>query len=110
MSRRQISFAESALADLDAIVAWYSSEGVPEVGERLLAEIFQRIEALVDHPELGRQVPEFAQPSLRELIVAPFRVVYRYDEGMSPERIRVVRVWRGERLMELPSDRADSSE
>jgi hypothetical protein len=43
----------------------------------------------------GRIVPEFDQPFLRELIRPPFRIVYRRD----PKHVRVVRVWRSERLL-----------
>ena len=95
-----VAFAESALRDLEGIRAWYAEQGVPEVGDRLVAEIFQQLERLVVHPELGRVVPEFDQPFLRELIHPPFRIVYRRD----PVRIRVVRVWRSERLLRLSPD------
>jgi toxin ParE1/3/4 len=50
---------------------------------------------------MGGVVPEFDQPFLRELIQPPFRIVYRRD----PQRVRIVRVWRSERLLHLP--RAD---
>jgi len=93
-----IRFAESAVADLEEIHSWYTDQGVPDVGERLLSEIIQRVEMLETHPELGRVVPEFNQPFLRELIQSPFRIVYRHDPG----KVRIVRVWRSERLLRLP--------
>lgn len=95
-----VAFAESALRDLAEIRHWYAEQGVAEVGDRLVAEIFQLVERLVDHPDVGRVVPEFDQPLLRELIHPPFRIVYRRD----PERVRVVRVWRSERLLRLSPD------
>lgn len=99
MTVARVSFSESALSDLAGIQDWYAAEGVPEVGHRLVAEIFQRVEALANHPDLGRIVPEFGQPFLRELIHPPFRIVYHRD----PLRIRIVRVWRSERLLRLPA-------
>lgn len=93
-----VGFAESAVRDLEELQAWYVEQGAPEAGQRLVAEIFQRIEGLPDHPDMGRMVPEFKQPFLRELIHPPFRIVYRRDV----RRIRIVRVWRGERLLRLP--------
>ena len=81
------------------ILEWYAEEEVPEVGNRLVAELFQRVEVLADHPDIGRIVPEFGQPFLCELIHPPFRLVYRRD----PERVRIVRVWRSGRLLRLPS-------
>ena len=70
-----IRLAASALADLEDIRAWYSERGTPEVGTQLVGAIIDRIEALADHPDLGRVVPEFEQPFLRELIHPPFRIV-----------------------------------
>ncbi len=100
-----ITFAESALRDLEDVQAWYTEQGVPGVGTRLVEEVFQRVQALADHPDMGRVVPEFEQPLLRELIHPPFRIVYRRD----PRRVRIVRVWRGERLLLLPTDGDEGS-
>ncbi|MEQ8484189.1 MAG: hypothetical protein RIB46_07480 [Pseudomonadales bacterium] len=36
MAKVAIRFADSALADLASMRAWYVEQGVPEVGERLL--------------------------------------------------------------------------
>ena len=95
--RRRISFAASAVADLEQIRTWYAGQQVPDVGDRLLREIVARVERPAEYPESGRIVPEFGLPQLREIIHPPFRIVYRLDE----ERVRVVRVWRSERLLEL---------
>lgn len=98
MILKPIEFAESALCDLEEILAWYAGQQVPDVGERLLREIFTRTEQLVDFPESGRIVPEFGVKTVRELIHPPFRLVYRID----PAFIWIVRVWRSERLLTLP--------
>lgn len=95
-----VAFAESALRDLEEIRAWYAEQGVPEVGDRVVAEVFQQVEHLVDNPAMGRVVPEFDQPFLRELIHPPYRIVYRRDPGW----VRVIRVWRSERLLRLSPD------
>jgi plasmid stabilization system protein ParE len=97
-ARRVVTFAESAVADLEEIRSWYATFDVPEVGERLLREILSEVERLAEFPESGRVVPEFGLVLLREIIHPPFRVVYRLDEG----RVRVVRVWRSERHLEMP--------
>ena len=94
-----ISFAEFPLRDLEEVHAWYAEQGVPDVGARLVEEVFQRVQALADHTDMGRVAPEFDQPFLRELVHPPFRIVYRRD----PERVRVVRAWRSERLLQLPA-------
>jgi plasmid stabilization system protein ParE len=96
--KRRISFAASAVNDLEGIRAWYIELEVPEVGERLLQEVIATVERLADFPESGRVVPEFGLAQLREVIHPPFRIVYRVDKA----RVRIVRVWRSERLMRMP--------
>jgi len=96
--KRRITFALSALTDLEQVRAWYVEQRVPDVGERLLREIVEHVERLADFPESGRAVPEFGSAQLREIIHPPFRIVYRIDD----ERVRVVRVWRSERLLRMP--------
>jgi len=100
MPQIAIRFAESAITDLEAIRNWYAEIGVPDVGDRFVEEIVTRVEALGKHPEMGRIVPEFDQPFLRELIHPPFRIVYRRD----PRHVRIVRIWRSERLLALPDN------
>ncbi len=93
----KIILAESALADLEEIVAYYRERGVPDRGREIVADLLRHIEQLERYPDSGRVVPEFDAVFLRELIRPPFRVVYRRD----PARIRVVRVCRSERLLDL---------
>lgn len=102
MARVTIRIAESALTDLESIRTWYAEQDVAEAGERLIAEIVASIETLADHPDMGRVVPEFDQPFLCELIRPPFRIVYRRD----PKHVRIVRVWRSERQLDMPIEAA----
>ncbi|MHB0981086.1 MAG: type II toxin-antitoxin system RelE/ParE family toxin [Thermoleophilia bacterium] len=92
----RVEFAKSAEDDLLDIVAWYASQQVPEVAERLVAAVLERVGQLALFPDSGRIVPEFDTPWLRELEVPPYRIVYRRDDAV----VTVVRVWRSERLME----------
>jgi toxin ParE1/3/4 len=96
--KKTIAFAASAAGDLEAIRTWYVDQQVPDVGERLLGEIVAQIERLTDFPESGRIVPEFGITTLREIIYPQFRIIYRLDMS----KIRIVRVWRSERLLKMP--------
>ncbi|MDP1991192.1 MAG: type II toxin-antitoxin system RelE/ParE family toxin [Syntrophales bacterium] len=96
--KRAITFAASAVGDLEAIRTWYADQQVPDVGERLLKTMIALIERLNDFPESGRVVPEFNMVNLREIIHPPFRIIYRLDAN----KIRVVRVWRSERQLKMP--------
>jgi plasmid stabilization system protein ParE len=96
---KAIEFAESAVYDLEDIRSWYAGQQIPDVGKRLVGEVFAQVERLSDFPESGRIVPEFGLANLREVIYPPFRIVYRLDASS----IRIIRVWRSERLMRLPN-------
>lgn len=96
--KHSITFAESAIKDLEEIRGWYAEQQVPDVGERLIGDVVDQVERLSDFPEAGRVVPEFGVAHLREIIHPPFRIVYRLEVN----RIRIVRVWRSERLLRLP--------
>jgi len=96
--RHKITFAVSAVKDLEGIRQWYEDQHVPDVGERLLREVVDQVERLADFPKSGRIVPEFGVTQLREIIHPPFRIVYRLDD----DRVRIVRVWRSERQLEAP--------
>ena len=93
-----ITFAKSAVQDLEDILAYYTDQAMPLVGNRLIAELIAAIELLSSQPRMGRMVPEFEQDFLLELIRPPFRIVYRVDK----EQVRIVRIWRSERLLKLP--------
>ncbi len=96
--RKVIEFAESAVCDLEEIRDWYADQQVPDVGKRLIAEVIAQAESLATLPESGRVVPELGLANLREIIYPPFRIVYRLDA----DRIRIIRVWRSERLLKVP--------
>ena len=82
--------------DLRAILDWYASQDVPQVGTRMVLQIVDRVRQLALFPDSGRVVPELETPWLRELEHPPFRIVYRRDESV----VTVIRVQRSERLMD----------
>ncbi|MCL2403620.1 MAG: type II toxin-antitoxin system RelE/ParE family toxin [Coriobacteriia bacterium] len=90
-----VVIVESAAADLEDILDWYREELVPDVGIELVKRVRKRLTQLQTFPEIGREVPEFNDPTIRELIESPFRIVYRFDGEIAS----IVRVWRSERLM-----------
>jgi plasmid stabilization system protein ParE len=91
----KISFTASALGDLKDVLEYYRDQQAPSIGEKLVVDVIKDIELLVEQPDMGRIVPEFELEYLRELIRPPFRIVYRKDKN----KVRIVRVWRSERLM-----------
>lgn len=96
----EITLALSAISDLEDIRNYYSEQGVPQIGKSLVVDIIAHIQTLSDHPDIGRIVPEFSKDYIRELIHAPFRVVYLREK----ESIQIIRVWRSERLLRLDDE------
>jgi hypothetical protein len=67
---------------LTGIQAWYAVEGVSEVGGRLVAEIFKRVEVLAEHPSTRASGVSFrssAKPSARVGTPSFPDLVYRLD-------------------------------
>ncbi len=93
----KVSLARSAVADLQALVDYHADADCADAGRKLVSELLKSAARLSDFPDSGRVVPEFEAPFLREVIHPPFRIVYRRET----DAIRIVRVWRSERLLRL---------
>ena len=94
----ELRVAQSALEDLQSVQGYYKEQGVPHIGDGFVAAILEHCEMLQIHPDAGRVVPEFNMDHIRELIHAPFRVVYLRQA----KEVVLIRVWRSERQLELP--------
>ena len=94
----KVRLTESAINDLQELLLYYEEQLVPQAGQRFVTEILDRIDTLIDNPDIGRIVPEFSTDNIRELIHKPFRVVYLRESSM----VSIVGVWRSERILELP--------
>lgn len=100
MSTMAISFAGAALRDLEAVQTQYIEQRVPDVGIKIVEDIFQCLQSFADHHVSGRTVPEFERSDLRELVRPPFRIVYWRD----PRRVKIVRVWKWEEDTDSAND------
>lgn len=67
---------------------------------RFIARIKQSVMALKRLPESGSLLPEEGFPSLREIFVGNYRVIYDYD---GHETVHIVRIVHGARLAGLLS-------
>ncbi len=90
--------SRSGFEDLERIKDYYLEKGVPDIGEGFVVSIIEHIDTLRDNPDIGRMVPEFEENKIRELLHPPFRIVYLREFNS----VHVVRVWRSERLLDLP--------
>lgn len=73
---RVILWTEQARADLAAIRAFISQDS-PHYASVIIARLIAATDRLVPFPESGRTVPEFENPLIREVVLKPYRIVYR---------------------------------
>ncbi len=100
MARRsfRVRWSEAAVRDLEELLSYVAADSVT-AAERLLGRIESRAKSLKSSPGRGRVVPELAHfgiRSWRELIVRPYRIVYRIDE----RSVHVLAVLDGRRDLE----------
>ena len=90
----KVVLSPSARADLRDIVRYISFDD-PDQALEFGRFLISKTRYLAQSPELGRIVPEFADPLIREVIVRSYRVVYRLDK--SQQLIQVIRFWHAAR-------------
>lgn len=90
----QVVIAPSAQADLTDIVSYIAGHN-SDAAARLGYELIMQAERVAAFPEIGRMVPEFRQPNLREVICRSYRIIYRLQPTSA--QIEIVRFWHGAR-------------
>jgi toxin ParE1/3/4 len=70
----------SPLAERRAIEAFeYIARDRPSAAGRWLDRLLDQVGSLASLPDRGRAVPELHRLDVRELVVGPYRVIYRRD-------------------------------
>jgi toxin ParE1/3/4 len=72
----EIFWTSSADADLDAIFN-FAARNSEEYALLLVQRILGAVKRLKDFSLSGRSVPEFERSDIREVILIPYRIVYR---------------------------------
>lgn len=78
--RRRVAWTESARKELDEAIA-FVAEDSPQAALELLERILRGADSLSSLSERGRVVPERGDPAIREILLAPYRLIYGVDEG-----------------------------
>ena len=90
----RVIWSELALGDLRGLVRYIARDD-RKTAERFGNLMISKAEILAVHPRIGRIVPEFHVETLREIIMSPYRIVYRIDDER--KTVSVLRVWHGAR-------------
>lgn len=95
---REVAWAESASDDL-AEIASYIARDSEIYAASVVRELIEAARSLEVFAQRGRVVPEYRDPSIRELFVRDYRLVYEVDEAA----VHVLRIIHGARLLPVDS-------
>jgi plasmid stabilization system protein ParE len=101
---RQLGWSPEANQDVDSIRA-YLERNSPGYAKAVVARIIATTESIAVFPESGRLVPGVHDPHVRERFVHRYRIVYRLE----PERVYLVAIIHGSRLMTALLERLELS-
>ena len=88
----QVNWSAEAATDLEGIFRFIARDS-PAAAEMTIERIREAARRLMQFPMSGRAVPEAGDREVREIIAAPFRVIYR----VRGNEIQVVTVVHGAR-------------
>ena len=88
----KVIIAPRAISDLRDIVLYISPDR-PEAAQKLGYALIGKTKVLSSFPRLGTIVREFADPDIRQLVLPPYRIIYRVDDAAGI--VGVARYWHG---------------
>lgn len=92
---QSLTWSNEALDDIDDIAEYIARDSV-YYAQRVVQQIFELGDTLLDQPELGRIVPELNDPKVRERFIFSYRLIYEID---LPD-IYILAVIHGNRLLD----------
>lgn len=72
----KVNWTKQSINDIDHIAEFISKDSVKYAAIQTL-RFFETVKILEHQPEIGRIVPEFNHPNIRELIEGNYRIIYR---------------------------------
>lgn len=75
-----IVWSDSALDRVTEFLDFIAEDN-PPAARRIVQDLFDRVQALADHPYLGRRLLEGIDPSLRRIVIGNYIVVYEVLEA-----------------------------
>lgn len=87
---REVIWTEPAWDDLEAIAQYIARDSEYYAGT-FVQDVKDAAESLSNMPERGQLAPEFGEPAIRELLVHPYRIVYR----LTPNKVTILAIIHG---------------
>ena len=89
---KRVVWSARALADVESIAAYIASDS-PAYAKIVVKKIVKLTRQLARFPQSGREVPEFQDQSLRELLAYSYRIIFK----VGTEEIIIASVIHGKR-------------
>ena len=95
MAEVKIVWSEEVLKDIEEIISFISKDS-ELYAVNFASKIISAVETLKVFPEIGRIVPEYGDPKIREIIYRNYRIVYQIEEKV----VEIITVSHGSKLLE----------
>ena len=82
----QVKWSNAAKMDLKQIFEYIARDS-RQYGDKVIKDIIEKSENLLNFPRMGRSVPEMLDDNIREIIIYSYRLVY---ELVSDEEVQVI--------------------
>ena len=91
----EIRWTPQAADDLETIADFIAVDS-PHYARLFVSKVINAVDRLELFPERGRIVPETDNPSIREVLLGNYRIVYRYRSDV----VELLTVYHGSRLLD----------
>ena len=94
MAEIAVLWSDRSLKDIEEIIDHISKDS-PAVARNFATKIIEAVTILEAFPTIGRIVPEYGNPSIREVLYRNYRIVYE----LSGNTATIVTVFHGSRTL-----------
>jgi toxin ParE1/3/4 len=91
----EVRWTPQAADDLEAVCLFIARDS-PRYAATFADRVLRATDQLANFPQLGRVVPEVRDDSIRELVIASYRIIYRFRR----DAVHVLTVHHGARLLD----------
>lgn len=91
----KIIWSDQSIDDINNIAEFIAKDS-EKYAKIQVKRFFDRAEILKNHPRAGRIVPEINNPSIRELIIGNYRIIYKI---ISESQVDILTIHHSSRLL-----------
>jgi addiction module RelE/StbE family toxin len=92
----EVKWTWNAIEELDDI-ANYISKDSPKYAEILVNQVYEMVSHLEEFPKIGRKVPEYDDPNIREIVYKNYRIIYLVKET----HLEVISIIHGSKMLKI---------